>query len=107
MTTAKILGLATANPKNCYEQDQITDYYVDFLKMQGKSRERAIRTVMNQAGVESRYSVVDAEFFTQTKSTQERNDLYMAEAMPIAKNLIQSGLALSGISPQAIDNFTV
>src|SRR5262245_54586276 len=107
MTNAKILSLATAVPKNCYTQEQITDYYVDVLKMQGKNRERAIRNVMNQSGVQSRHSVVEAEFFTQAKSTQERNDLYMQEAMPLAKGLIQTGLALAELSPEAIDGFTV
>jgi predicted naringenin-chalcone synthase len=107
MPSGKILTLATAVPQNCYQQAQITDYYVDFLKAQGKSRERAIRAVMNQAGVESRHSVVDADFFRSKKSTQQRNDLYMAEALPMAQELIQRGLDSIGLQPNEITNFTL
>lgn len=107
MTQPKILALETAVPKNCYQQEQITDFYVDVLSLQGKNRERAIRAVMNQSGVKSRYSVVEADYFTQTRSTEQRNDLYMAEAVPLAKNLIQNGLERAGVRPDELGNFTV
>jgi predicted naringenin-chalcone synthase len=107
MNNPKILALQTGVPKNCYLQDDITDFYIQHLKMQGKPRERAIRAIMNYAGIQSRYSVVEADFFSQSKTTQERNELYMAEALPLAEAVIQAGLAQLELSPQDIDSLTV
>lgn len=103
----KILALQTAVPKHYYRQAEISDFYVQHLKLQGKPRERAIRAIMNHAGINSRYSVVEAEFFAEAKTTQERNELYMAEALPLGEAVIQSGLDSLGLNPQDVYSLTV
>jgi alkylresorcinol/alkylpyrone synthase len=107
MNNPKILALQTGVPRNCYVQDEITDFYVQLLNLEGKPRERAIRAIMNYAGISSRYSVVEAAFFAESKSTQERNELYMAEALPLAEAVIQTGLEQVGLSPRDVDSLTV
>lgn len=107
MSFPKILALQTGVPETCYPQETITDFYVHLLGVEGKRRERAIRAVMNHSGVACRYSVVEAEFFESPKSTQQRNERYMAAALPLGMKVIKTGLAAAGITPQHIDSLII
>jgi predicted naringenin-chalcone synthase len=103
MSFPKVLALQTGVPETCYPQEMITDFYVHLLGVQGKRRERAIRAVMNHSGVACRYSIVEAEFFESPKSTQQRNERYMAAALPLGAQVIRAGLETAGIRPEQID----
>jgi len=108
MTFPRLLALSTGVPANCFRQEDITALYTDLLTRQtGTKRERTIRAAMRQSGVESRYSVIDAAFFDEVKSTQQRNDRYMAEAVPLGKRVIADGLESVGVSPHEIDSLIV
>jgi predicted naringenin-chalcone synthase len=108
MNTPKLLTLETAVPARCFRQDEISDLYIELLNQQGGTRrERAIRAAMRYAGVECRHSVIDGEFFSQPRTTQERNNRYMLEALPLGEQVIRTGLAHADISPKSIDNLIV
>ena len=107
MTNPKILALQTGVPQQCYTQEAIADFFIQSLPPSQTRRERAIRTVMNHSGVECRYSVIDPHFFAESKTTQQRNDRYMIEALPLAAEIIRCGLDRVGISPQAIDSLII
>ncbi len=107
MTQPRVLSLQTAVPTQCYPQEVITDFYVNLLHGQGTRHERAIRAVMGHSGVAYRYAVVEPQFFATSKSTQQRNERYMAEAVPLAAQVIQSGLQRVGLTPQDIDSLVV
>ncbi len=107
MSTSQIVSLQTGVPDFCYSQEQITEFYVNRLALSGNRRHRSIRTVMGYSGVDHRHSVVDADFFTEERTTQERNDRYMEEAVPLGERVIRKGLAKSGVSATDIDHFIV
>jgi alkylresorcinol/alkylpyrone synthase len=102
-----ILALQTGVPDRCYSQDEIADFYLHLLGSQGQRRERAIRTILNYSGVSFRHSVVDPSYFSEPKSTQQRNDRYMEEALPLGERVIHSGLEAAGIDVAQITSFTV
>jgi predicted naringenin-chalcone synthase len=102
-----MLALQTGVPNRCYSQDEIADFYLHLLGSQSKHRERAIRTIMNYSGVSFRHSVVEPTYFTEPKSTRQRNDRYMEEALPLGENVIRSGLASAGIDADDITSLTV
>ncbi|MDX2139252.1 MAG: type III polyketide synthase [Chloroflexota bacterium] len=108
MNAPKLLALETAVPARCFRQDEISDLYIDLLNKQGGTRrERAIRAAMRYAGVECRHSVINGEFFSQPRTTQQRNDRYMAEALPLGEQVIRLGLARAGVDPQTISSFII
>ncbi|MDX2162374.1 MAG: 3-oxoacyl-[acyl-carrier-protein] synthase III C-terminal domain-containing protein [bacterium] len=108
MTDPKLLALHTGVPLRCFRQDDIADLYIALLAGQnGTRRERAIRTAMRYAGVETRYSVTEPTFYDQPRTTQQRNDRYMQEALPLATQIILGGLEGAGIAPAAIDSLVV
>lgn len=105
MSPPKILAVETAVPANTYQQQEVLDH---FLELQGKTnRERAISTVFARAGVGYRHMVAEKGYFAQPRTTQERNDLYMREAVPLGARVIASGLRQAGILPTDIDDFIV
>ena len=107
MSHPKIIALQTGVPARSYSQKEITDFYIELLNTQGKHRARAIRSVMNQSGVSFRHSAVDLQFFHGPKTTQQRNDRYMVEALPLGMQVIQSGLKRAGVTPQDIDSLVI
>ena len=107
MTQAKLLAVQTGVPDYCYSQNQIAEFYVQLLGERGKRRERAIHNIMHQSGVEFRYSAVEPSFFATEKSTQQRNDIYMQEAVPLGARVIRAGLEKAGVEAKQIDTFIV
>ena len=106
MSQPTIMALQTAVPDRCYSQAEIADFYLEILGAAGRRRERAIRAVLGYSGVSSRYSVVAPSFFTESKTTRERNDRYMDEALPLGEAVIRSGLERSGVDATDVTSFT-
>ena len=107
MNQPAFMALRTGVPDQCYTQEEITDFYVELLRQQGSRRERAVRTVMNRSGVRFRYSVVPPDYFLTPKTTQQRNDRYMEQAVILGEQVIRAGLDDAGIDPAQIGSFTV
>ena len=107
MKPPTMLALQTGVPTRCYSQNEIADFYLQQLGSRSKRRERAIRAIMNYSGVSFRYSVVEPTYFAEPQSTRQRNDRYMAEALPLGERVIRSGLEAAGIEAADITSFTV
>ncbi len=105
MNPPAILHIETGVPANIYTQSDICDY---FLKLQSeKRRERAIRAIFERAGVGFRHMAVEENYFEQSRTTEQRNNRYMAEAVPLGEKVIQAALEQSGFAPTDIDDFIV
>jgi predicted naringenin-chalcone synthase len=102
MTEASIQGLATAVPAQCYRQDEIYKILQPYLS--GNPR---TETIFAHAGIDSRYLAIDGTYYTQERTTQERNDLYMEVATRIGAQAIESCLASAGMKAKQIDDFIV
>ena len=107
MSHPKILALQTSVPDLCYSQDQIADFYIQIVGSKAKRRERALRAILNYSGVSFRHSVVEPAYFETEKSTRQRNDRYMEEALPLGERLIRAGLERAGIAAQQITTLIV
>lgn len=107
MNNPKVLALQTGVPDHCFSQDEITDFYIHVLDEMSSRRQRAIRTTMNYSGVSFRHSVIQPDFFDSLKTTEQRNDRYMAEAVPLGERVIAAGLEQAGIEASEIDHFVV
>jgi alkylresorcinol/alkylpyrone synthase len=101
----RILNIETGVPKNTYEQQAVLDHFLEL--QENNSRERAISTIFARAGVGYRHMVAQKGYFAQPRTTQERNDLYMLEAVPLGENVITRGLEQAGFLATDIDDFVV
>lgn len=111
LSSPSILTLATGVPAARHSQEEIFGEFVDLLAHKlgrlDPRRARAMQVIFDRAGVGFRHSVVSQGYFTDERSTQTRNDLYMAEAVPLGETTIRCGLAQAGYSPDEIDDFIV
>lgn len=107
MNTPKLLALHTGVPDRCFTQADITTFYTALLAEQGFRRGRAVRAIMDAAGVQTRYSAIEADFFSQSRTTQERNDRYMQEAVPLGERVIREGLDRADVPMRDIDSLTI
>ena len=107
MKPAKIIALNTDTPSRCYEQSEIAEMFVGSLNMADERRGKAIRRVMEKSGVAFRHIAADPEFYSQPRSTQQRNDRYMAEALPLGARTLRRGLTASGLTAQDVDGLIV
>jgi predicted naringenin-chalcone synthase len=103
MTMPTIYALATGVPGIRYSQAEVFDYLSEH---QGGINRRA-RAIFERAGVAFRHIIVDKSFYAQERSTGDRNERYLAEALPLGEATIQRCLDSSGYSPADIDDFLV
>jgi predicted naringenin-chalcone synthase len=105
VSPSRIISIETGVPANTYKQPEVLDY---FLGLQTETRrKRAVSAIFEKAGVGFRHMVVERDYFNQPRSTQMRNDLYMAEAIPLGQKVISAGLRHSGFEPNDIDDLIV
>jgi alkylresorcinol/alkylpyrone synthase len=103
MSEPFILGIGTAVPAQEYSQDEIFDRFLaPFFG------ERSVtRTIFDNAGVGFRHTVVDGTYYGRERRTQERNERYLDEAIPLGEQAIRNCLQAAQISPREIDDFLV
>jgi predicted naringenin-chalcone synthase len=63
--------------------------------------------VFQKTGVGFRHLVVDGDYYTQDRSTQERNERYLAEALPLGEETIRRCLAKANVNAGQVDDFIV
>lgn len=101
-----IMGLATGVPEARYGQQDIAEYF-SALQTKDPRRAKAIRLIFSRAGVGFRHMAIDEHFYKRHQTTQERNDLYMAESVPLGEKTIRKGLEAAGVRPDEISDFIV
>ncbi|MBI5667824.1 MAG: type III polyketide synthase [Chloroflexi bacterium] len=106
MTAPAILALNTGVPAPRYSQYDIGEHLIS-ISSEYQRRARAVRTIFERSGVGFRHFVVGEGYFATERTTQERNDFYMAEAVPLGEKTILDGLQRYGYQPQDIDDLLV
>lgn len=106
MTNPAILALSTGVPDARYSQHDIMEHLLTISSGLNR-RARAVRAIFERSGVGFRHSVVGEGYFAVPRTTQERNDFYMAEAVPLGEKTMLHGLQRCGVQPTQIDDFFV
>src|SRR5262245_46332258 len=98
-----IYGLATGVPATRYTQGEIFEY----LAQRQRGVSRHARAIFQGAGIAFRYVAVQKSYYAEDRSTGERNQHYLAEALPMGEATIRRCLDAAGYTPDAIDDFFV
>jgi predicted naringenin-chalcone synthase len=101
--TPTFLGIATGLPVLQYSQERLADY----LGLSSTGASRQLRKIFDHSGVAYRYSAVDEAYYSQERTTQDRNARYMAEALPLGEATIRRCLENAGCCAEDIDDFFV
>jgi predicted naringenin-chalcone synthase len=102
MNQPAVLALATGSPARRFSQAQILAYLQPILP-----QARHAHAIFERSGVGSRALAVDEMFYTEERSTHERNELYLSQALPLGEATLRNCLAQAGCGPEAVDDFIV
>lgn len=103
MNHPTILGMATGVPPHRYTQSQI---YEQFMEPYFRSNPKA-RAIFDRAGIAYRHTAVPGEYYAVERRTEERNNVYMEQAMPLGQGTLTRALASAGLAPRDIDDLVV
>jgi len=99
----KITSVAKALPKYTRSTQEILPYLGTWLQGSDDRFKRKIKKIFENAGVDRRFSIMDAEeVFTKT-SFEEKNEIYKRESILLAEKCVTDALEKAGLLPEDID----
>lgn len=102
MTSPSILSIGTGVPDKVFTQARSLELFQPVF-----SSPRHVRAVIRSSKVETRNLAVDETFYAEEKTTQVRNESYLAYAMPLGAATIERCLQAAGVGPELVDDFFV
>ncbi len=101
--SVKITSVAKQLPKYTRETKDIIPYLKIWLSGQEKRFKRKVIKIFENAGVDRRYSIMDAEEVFLNTSFEEKNDIYARESIKLAESALKKSLEKAKLNPKDID----
>ena len=101
--SVKIITVAKALPKYTRNTKDIIPYLNVWLEGQESRFKRKIIKIFENAGVDKRYSIMDAEEVFNKSSFEEKNDIYEKETIILGESCLKKALDQSSLVAQDID----
>ncbi|MCO4813447.1 MAG: type III polyketide synthase [Flavobacteriales bacterium] len=101
--SVKITSVATQLPPYTRSTEEIIPFLKVWLSGQEERYQRKVIKLFENAGVERRYSIMDAEEVFLKTSFEEKNDIYKRETVKLAEGSLTKALDKAGITPTDID----
>ncbi|MGB8841611.1 MAG: 3-oxoacyl-[acyl-carrier-protein] synthase III C-terminal domain-containing protein [Aliidongia sp.] len=99
----RLLGLATAVPPHILYQSRVREESAGFFGREGAH----LLPVFDNAGIEKRHSAMPIEWYLEAHGWAERNDAYLATAVPLVEEVALAALAQAKLSPEDIDAIVI
>ena len=101
--SVKITAVAKQLPKYTRETKDIIPYLNLWMTGQDERFQRKVIKLFEGAGVDKRYSIMDAEEVFTNTSFQEKNDIYSREVVKLAEQSLVKALDKAALKPTDID----
>lgn len=101
--SVKITSVATQLPPYTRTTEEIIPFLKVWLSGQEERFQRKVIKLFENAGVDRRYSIMDAEEVFLKTSFEEKNDIYKRETTLLAERTLTKTLAKAGLSASGID----
>lgn len=98
----RLIGLGTALPSHVLPQPVVVERARALLADRHPGFERLL-PVFDNAGIDTRYSVVPLDWFGQGHGWKSRNDAYLAGASALFRQAAAKAIAAAGLTPDQID----
>ena len=102
----RLLSLATAVPPYRLTQGEVAARAPRIFADRGRDIERLL-PVYGNAGIETRYSCVPADWYMEPSGWKVRNELYIKNALDLIQRAAEDCLAAAGLGPEAVDAVVV
>lgn len=101
--SVRITGIATQLPPFTRTTEEIVPYLKVWLSGQEERFQRKVLKLFQGAGVERRYSIMDADEVFNKTSFEEKNAVYKRETTALAENALKKALSNANLEPTDID----
>ncbi len=101
--SVRITGIATQLPPFTRTTEEIVPYLKAWLSGQEERFQRKVLKLFQGAGVERRYSIMDADEVFNKTSFEEKNAVYKRETTALAENALKKALSNANLEPTDID----
>lgn len=101
--SVKIKSVAKQLPPYTRSTADILPYLDLWLSGQDERFKRKVTKLFENAGVDRRYSIMDAEEVFSNMSFEERNNIYVREVIKLAENALLKSLEKANLQPEDID----
>tara|TARA_R110002050_G_scaffold299408_1_gene464914 strand:- start:21642 stop:22712 length:1071 start_codon:yes stop_codon:yes gene_type:complete len=101
--SVKITSVAKQLPKYSRSTADILPYLEVWLSGQEERLRRKVLKIFENAGVDRRYSIMDAEDVFLNTSFEEKNDIYVREVIKLAESALLKSLKKAKLKPDDID----
>ncbi len=101
--SVKIISVAKQLPQFTRTTEEILPYLKIWLSGQEKRFQRKVLKIFENAGVDKRYSIMDAHEVFLNTSFEEKNDIYARESIKLAEAALKKALKKASLKPQDID----
>jgi predicted naringenin-chalcone synthase len=101
--SVKIVSVAKQLPKYTRPTDEILPWVKLWMSEQEERFQRKVMKLFEGAGVDRRYSIMDAEEVFTNTSFEEKNDIYVREVTKLAEQSLIKSLEKAQLKPQDID----
>ena len=103
MTRTRIISVARQLPQYSRTTEEIIPHIRKWISGQDQRFQRKVIKIFENAGVDKRYSIMDAEEVFEVTSFEEKNDQYTRESKKIAESALAKALDKAGIKADQID----
>ena len=101
--SVKIISVAKALPKYTRNTSEIIPFLHLWLEGQEERFKRKVIKIFENAGVDRRYSIMDAEEVFNRTSFEEKNDIYERESIVLAESCLKKSLVKAALKASDID----
>ena len=101
--SVKIRAVAKQLPKYTRLTRDILPYIKTWMSGQEERFQRKVIKIFENAGVDRRYSIMDAEEVFLNTSFEDKNDIYSREVIKLAESAFLKSLSKANLQPQDID----
>ena len=101
--SVKITSVAIQLPPYTRSTEEIIPFLKVWLSGQDERYQRKVIKLFENAGVERRYSIMDAEEVFLKTSFEEKNDIYKRETIKLAEGALTKALNKASLNPTDID----
>ena len=101
--SVKILSVAKQLPKYTRDTKDIIPFVKLWMQGQEKRFQRKVLKLFEGAGVDRRYSIMDAEEVFLNSSFEEKNNIYAREVAALAEQSLKKSLEKASLLPTDID----
>ena len=101
--SVKIISVAKKLPKYVKETKEIIPFVKQWMQGQESRFQRKVLKLFEGAGVDRRYSIMDAEEVFLNTSFEEKNNIYIKEVTKLAEQSLFKSLKKARLQPTDID----